>query len=542
MNKAIFLILLLPAIFFAQDLMDIWNYDSIADYGWMEVETLWTSDTTYLDMLGSDMVNLSVGEIRYSSFGADSGELRIQAFFAYPSGSTDIPGFVVNHGIIMDGELEMAMTFAAGIQSFALAISAPGHGESDGGSAYHLPNLVWSYPDPRNNHFYQFAYATMRGLNYIEALPMIDNDWTGAIGFSGGADAAFIAAGVDSRIELCVPIIPQTDFECCAEDSGWMINVLEETGISSDDSNVVYLQRYISPINYADYFSGFTMMIVGAQDEFEPIDCATSTFASLNPENSRFEIVANFDHHCYYTPYGLMYDYDSFDNTSTFYSKILGITNTVLFRLRDGISIPQIPTAYHILHDDTLEIRAEVGAEFFSNNDLKLWYSIDSAWTFQSMEMSRYLGFDEQYHYIKIPRSPEFELDNLIYYVEAKSLPFFWLSSLAYVPEDMKFNLRPFPYEFFGLAIHENKTPKPNNTDIIAYPNPFNSACYIKLNPNTTIEIFDIEGKSVYREENNRDNGYRLLRWRPSANLSSGIYFIKQKGGVNSFEKIIYAK
>jgi hypothetical protein len=114
-----------PFSVFSTDVLSIWNVDSILDYSWMAVETLWTAETSLTDPLGIDIVPMKTGEIRYTSFGGDSGHIRIQAFFAYPSGGSNLWGFVVNHGIIMDGELSMAMTFAAGVRAFVLAISAP---------------------------------------------------------------------------------------------------------------------------------------------------------------------------------------------------------------------------------------------------------------------------------------------------------------------------------------------------------------------------------------------------------------------------------
>ena len=561
----ILFILIITAPLCAEGVLDLWNVDSIVDPSWMDVETLWVADTSILNPLGIDLVDLRVGEIRFSSFGGDSGTLRIQAFFAYPTFLSNMPGFVINHGIIMDGELEMAETFSAGLACFALAISAPGHGTSTGGSAYHLPNLVRSYPDPRNNHFYQFAYATMRGITYMEHLPMIDTDWLCALGFSGGADAAFIANGVDSRMSFCVPIIPQTDFECGAADSGWIIDIFSESGYTLGDSNTTFLQRYIAPINYVEFLHGWTVLIVGSQDEFEPLDCVNSIYGALDGTNARLEIVANFDHHCYYTPYGLTVDYESFDNTDTFYGRILGTTNSILTLLRTGIPVPQIPTLSLDVEGDSIVAVSNVPASFWVTDDVVLWFSTDSAWTFQSVPMIFDIGPPSLYK-VSFPNVPEYALDNLICFVEAKSAPFLWLSSRPYVPEDMSFRIRPFPWLFFGLGIGESSI-RPRDMAITAYPNPFNSAISISVKTlhatSLRIEIFDINGRIVY--DNSVGDGSPVpsangrgdlapteIVWRPAPTLPSGVYFVQarfdyfdqltDRGDAEITKRIVYLK
>ncbi|MCK5832967.1 T9SS type A sorting domain-containing protein [bacterium] len=539
----------------AQAVTDLWNIDSIVDYSWMDVETLWTADTSIINSLGSEIIPLKVGEIMFSSFGADSGELRIQGFFAYPSSGTNLTGLVINHGMIMDGELSMAETFAAGLNSFTLAISAPGHGTSTGGSAYNFENLIWSYPNPRNNHFYQFAYATMRAINYMDSLTIVNSDWLGVIGFSGGADAAIIASGIDDRIAICIPIIPQTNFACGAADSGWIIDVFAETGISPDDSNVVYLENFISPINYFDYIDGFTVMITASQDEFEPLNCVAYSFPLLDSSRSRLEIVPNFDHHCYFTTYALTGDYDSFDNTTTFYSKILGISNSVIDLLKLGSPVPRMPSVEAFELEDSVEFVADVPVEYWASNDVKLWFSVDSAWTFDFVQMENEMPDLGEYS-VMLPRTRANSLENIIYYVESRCTPIFWLSSLPHVPDDMVFNLRPFPRLFFGLDIKETKITKPDNIYLHTYPNPFNSSVKISIETQDfaplQIEIFDLIGQKIEvlypyatsLQKKEYPGGANEIIWTPNEHVKSGIYLIRiyLDSGETALKRIVYLK
>ncbi|MBN2541909.1 T9SS type A sorting domain-containing protein [bacterium] len=536
----------------AQEVLDIWDLDAIMDTRWLNAETLWTADTSVLDPIGLNYVNLSVGKIEFSSFGGDSGVLRIQAYFAYPAGGTDLTALVIGHGILMGSSMEWTEIFAAAFGCYALGISGPGYDESEGAPGYDYPQLLNAYPNPRNSHLYQFGYAMMRGFTYMESLPMINPDWMGTLGFSSGADAALLANGVDPRCALCVAIIPQTDFECGAADSGWMVNILEESGLPSEDSSLYYMQRYIAPVQYTEYFHGFNVFICGSQDEFEPLNCLYSTYTLLDSANSRLEIVGNFDHHCYFTPYGLTTDYDCFDNTITFYSKILGTANTIIFNLRHGIRVPQIPTVTATIVGDSIEFIAEVPPIFLTARNVKLWISTDSAWTFNSITMDFHLGL-HSYFEKKLPNTSSYSLDNLIYYVEARSGGL-WLSSVPHVPPGQYFNIRPFPRDFFTMGIEE-RSMLPPNWEITAYPNPFNTMLKIgvanvralHVTP-LQIEIFDIKGKKIFLDNIPKtryliQNSSYEFTWQPTENVGSGIYFIRVHAGSKEItRRVVYLK
>ncbi|MBN1755771.1 T9SS type A sorting domain-containing protein [bacterium] len=523
---------------FAQDILEIWPMDSILDPRWLDIETVWVADTSVISLLSLEAVDLSVGEIRFNSFGGDSGIIRIQSFFAYPTGGSNLAGFVIGQGLIMDSFLEWAETFSAAFGCFSLAINAPGYGESGGAPGYHYPSLIRAYPNPRNNHFYQFAYAVMRGLTYMEMLPQVDHGFMGGIGFSSGANAILMANGVDDRISFCLPIIPQTDFECSYADSGWMVNIVEESGYTTEDSHFTYMQRYISPINYIPYYRGFVMMITASQDEFEPLNCQKNSYDLIDPDLCRLETVANFDHHCYYSSYSIAGGYDSYDNSLAFYTRIIGTGNTVMNMVRNDLQIPPIPTVTHHVTGDSIEFVADVPAAFWLTNDVKFWYSIDSAWTFSYFPMTFHSGVPSLYK-LKLPNDSCFVPDNLIYFVEART-GLFWLSSTPYVPEEMKFRIRPFPYEFFDMDIKEVSS-GPEDFELKVYPNPFNKAVNIEVPSGARVNIFDIQGKLISGQ--NLHLNPPSIKWIPSNDLNSGIYLIIIKSGSHSSSgKLLYLK
>jgi len=95
--------------------------------------------------------------------------------------------------------------------------------------------------------------------------------------------------------------------------------------------------------------------------------------------------------------------------------------------------------------------------------------------------------------------------------------------------------------------IEEPLIDKPEQIQVSAYPNPFNSAVKIDFsgighNYINSMRIFNIKGKIIYSKTiNKRDNSFIL--WEPSVADVSGVYFIELQNGNNSFTiKALYLK
>ncbi|OQX88582.1 MAG: hypothetical protein B6D65_05720, partial [candidate division Zixibacteria bacterium 4484_93] len=497
MNKLItFVIIFLVQVSaaFSQDIFDIWDMDAIRDSTTMDVETLWVADTTVENPLSLELINLSVGEIRYNSFGGRAGTIRIQGFFAYPTGESGLPGFLIGHGFGMEGDLDMAEGFAASLHSFVLSISAPGVAGSEGSRT--IEDVVSAYPNPQDCWFYQYAYAVMRGLNYLEMSPQVDNGWLCVLGMSAGGVATSLADGIDDRIRFSVPVVSPADFICSVRDSAWMIHYLEAAGIDTTDSEFVYMQRYLAPIQYAPYFHGFVLSICGAQDEFTPLDCMARVYDCMDSSSNRMEIVPNFDHVTYFAGFSdHCGEYDSFDNTVGAFSRLYGTTASVLLMLREGGRVPPMPTVGAEMTTGGIEFNADVPLYFWATDDVTLWLSLDSAWTFTDYEMNRLGSFPYRYH-ATVSLDPSYDLSNIIYFVEVMGAPYLWLSSCPYVPDGLHPRVRPIPGEYllvrYGLGI------SPSFERVDVYPNPFNSSVRIEASAGANIEIYDINGRLVY--------------------------------------------
>ena len=113
-------------------------------------------------------------------------------------------------------------------------------------------------------------------------------------------------------------------------------------------------------------------------------------------------------------------------------------------------------------------------------------------------------------------------------------------------------------FKYWDRTGIEDFQEKPEEIEIVSYPNPFNSSCIITISDSrdlmhrtpTNIEIYDIRGNIVATSLPHRDMGSEqgkqwIYVWKPSEKVSSGIYFVRVIGETNSFistKRIIYIK
>jgi len=107
--------------------------------------------------------------------------------------------------------------------------------------------------------------------------------------------------------------------------------------------------------------------------------------------------------------------------------------------------------------------------------------------------------------------------------------------------------------EYGACEIFEQVRLKPQTYGIFAYPNPFNSSCFIKVPAGAKIEIYDLKGnitkkfgaalanEIIVREQIYDSN--QLYIWTPDRSVSSGIYLIRAMVGNRIMTKrIIFIK
>lgn len=107
--------------------------------------------------------------------------------------------------------------------------------------------------------------------------------------------------------------------------------------------------------------------------------------------------------------------------------------------------------------------------------------------------------------------------------------------------------------EYGACEIFEQAIFKPQTYRIFAYPNPFNSSCFIKVPADAKIEIYDLKGniikkfgsalanELIVREQIYDSN--QLYIWTPGRSVSSGIYLIRAMVGDRIMTKrIVFIK
>ncbi len=82
---------------------------------------------------------------------------------------------------------------------------------------------------------------------------------------------------------------------------------------------------------------------------------------------------------------------------------------------------------------------------------------------------------------------------------------------------------------------------------LVASPNPFNSACEITVSADADVEIYDVEGRLVYKNRSpyiGEHSGIRYITWSPDASVPSGAYLIRavNSNGQSITKKVIYLK
>jgi len=87
----------------------------------------------------------------------------------------------------------------------------------------------------------------------------------------------------------------------------------------------------------------------------------------------------------------------------------------------------------------------------------------------------------------------------------------------------------------------DEKKIRPENIQLGLYPNPFNGAMSIRTNSGAEIEIYDIRGNRVFKQ-NKSSSREQAMIWQPE-DLSSGLYLIKANyGGKSILKRAFYIK
>jgi dienelactone hydrolase len=162
------------------------------------------------------------------TFAAEKQE-RVPGILLKKAGSERRPVVVVLHGTggNKEGQLNVLKTLAN--RGFvAVAIDGRFHGErqTGTGSAQYVEAMLQTYRTGKGYPFlYDTAWDVMRLIDYLETRPDVDAAHIGVMGFSKGGMETYLAAAVDPRIAVAVPMIGAQSFAWALNHDLWMSRV-----------------------------------------------------------------------------------------------------------------------------------------------------------------------------------------------------------------------------------------------------------------------------------------------------------------------------
>jgi dienelactone hydrolase len=161
---------------------------------------------------------------------ADGSIERVPVLLVRPEAQGKFPAVIVLHGTggNKDGQKNWLADLAKrGI--IGLAIDARYHGERAGGAkgstAYVAAiTRAWRTPmgQPAEHPFYyDTCWDLWRTLDYLQTRPDVDPERLGMIGTSMGGIETWLAASVDERVKVAVPLIGVQSFRWSLENERW---------------------------------------------------------------------------------------------------------------------------------------------------------------------------------------------------------------------------------------------------------------------------------------------------------------------------------
>ncbi len=139
------------------------------------------------------------------------------------------PAVIMLHGTggTKEGQMSTLKTLA-GRGFVAIAIDGRYHGErqTGTGSAQYVAAMLQTYRTGQGHPFlYDTVWDLMRLIDYLETRPDVDPARIGVMGISKGGMETYLAAAVDPRIAVAVPLIGVQSFAWALDNNSWMSRV-----------------------------------------------------------------------------------------------------------------------------------------------------------------------------------------------------------------------------------------------------------------------------------------------------------------------------
>ena len=354
-------------------LSDLWDMDAIKnDPLFAEIVSEQTVE--------KDGIQINLREIRYLSHVWNGQEIRIAGHLAVPPSEKPLPAM-----ILVTGNAEEAARTAASAGAVILAIDRVGEGNSTG------PNDVYANwldlaeeTDIRNSWLRHYAMSATRAVTYLHTLEEVDSNAVGVSGWSRGGLCSLLAAAVDRRIRLCVPIAATGDFGSTEKyEHNWIVShILNPLNLTTESMEWIRFKTNYDPLHYLDRIRAAVWIVNGAQDEYFPIT-STAAFAQRLNAKSRLALIYDADHGYFGTETGL---YDSYLNPGIGPRIGSSLRKAIQSVLHEEGVLPQTPELSVEMHERRIDFSAAVD-QSAPVRAARFIYSLDGAYTFQRVEL-----------------------------------------------------------------------------------------------------------------------------------------------------------
>jgi dienelactone hydrolase len=263
---------------------DFWNLSSVrSDIGIIE------NTSVHYETVANhgEPVNITKWNFKFYSHVYAGTEIWINALLMMRTNrSQSMPGILMLHGYGQTvADIEGMMQHFAVEGHVAMAIDAPGVGDS---TAFPLlnPYTFLNISDgPQSTHLYHSVTAATRGLTILESLQYVDNRSTTLIGISMGGLQTYILSGIDSRIDASVVMLAAGNFRDSII-AGTFLNGLINPDYSTTSYEIELIIRWFDPLAYTPMITHPVYLLFGTDDEYFTLSSFEDTIDSIDSELS----------------------------------------------------------------------------------------------------------------------------------------------------------------------------------------------------------------------------------------------------------------
>lgn len=368
----------------------------------------------------------NVSYISYESIDGALVPIRMRGFAAKPSASDGpIPGVVNVHGLGGMATESTATGPAALLDTFVIAATGPGGGDSEDNTSEGRPSgydsnyrIFDTVTDPRGSWLWAHAFNAMRALTCLATRPEVDDARLGMTGYSGGGIATLISAAVDDRLVAAVPLSGTGGWvEGAAPTNSWFHGLLTPAGLDTSSAEWDALVASIDPVAVLGTAKAPIFLVNGSTDEFFPLTAHAATLRAIGDSvNWRTAIAANYDHGCYSVTGGEAAEdiearavlraegamrawFHHHFGTDGAYAYIPGRPNATVQNVGGWLGVG---------------VEADPGGPDFEIDTVRIWASADNAVTFHSAEID-VNGAGVGGRVLELPYSPD-----LVWFVDVE--------------------------------------------------------------------------------------------------------------------------